>query len=225
MNSKNNKKTKRKWPFLYDFVKVTGGIPTLILMRTKTFYPQGKPNLKGGVLISANHTGFLDPPLILTVFWKRRVYSLATKNLYEKKFWRWFFNAMQCIETDKDNFSMKSFHKTVNYLKDDKMVLIFPEGGVNYSEHAVSPFKSGAVLMAYKSGKPILPVYIPKVKKWYSRRYAVVGQPIDVKTLCGCTPSMEKINMVTDLIRQEEIKLEGYFNQQMIKKGKKNDEK
>ena len=234
-SKKNNKKKKNKadqppkWPILYDFVKITGALPTLLLMRARTIYINGKKKnpLKGGVLITANHTGFLDPPQIFVSFWKRRIYSLATKDLYKNKFWRTFFKAMCCIETDKENFSMQSFHKAVNFLKADKAVLIFPEGGVNTTEDTVKAYKSGAVLIAHRANKPILPVYIVKVDKWYNRRTLVVGEPIDVKALCGPIPTASAIDNVSEIIRQKELELvEFYQNNYLNKsKGKENEQK
>ena len=65
--------------FAYDFVKVTGAIPAMIwlrprIIRTGSMKPTG---IKGGMLISSNHVSFVDPVLILCVFWNRRIYSLA----------------------------------------------------------------------------------------------------------------------------------------------------
>jgi len=227
-SNKNNKKQKKKrkgppkWPIFYDFVKITGAIPILLLMRPKVLCINGKRRklLKGGVLITANHTGLLDPPHIFVSFWERRIYSLATKDLYRNKPLRAFFKATCCIETDKQNFSMQSFHQAVDYLKADRVLLIFPEGGVNTTEENVKAYKSGAVLIAHRANKPILPVYIVKVDKWYNRRTLVVGEPIDVRALCGPIPTVEAIEKVTDLIRQKELELVEFYQNNYAKKGK-----
>ena len=44
---------------------------------------------------------------------------------------------MHCIQVDKENFSMDSFHEVIRRLKDDKVVLIFPEGQVNRNEKEI----------------------------------------------------------------------------------------
>ena len=76
-NLKDKKqKKKRRSNFLYDFVKVTGLIPTLILMRPKFFHPYGKRYYKGGILAACNHVDFLDPVVLLLTFWYRRVQAL-----------------------------------------------------------------------------------------------------------------------------------------------------
>lgn len=217
MNSKdkqqNNKpKKKRESYFMYDFVKVTGSLPILIWLRPKVIYAGKKKRgeYKGGMLVTCNHRGLSDPVMALCVFWNRRLRCLATKDLYDTKLKAWFFNQMHCIQVDKQNFSMDSFHAVVQNLKDDKAVLIFPEGQVNQTEDMMS-FKAGAVLMAHRADKPIVPMYIPKYGKWYNRRVAVVGDPINVREICGKIPTMDKVKEANEYIRNAELKLEELY--------------
>lgn len=218
MNSKDNQKKKenkiKKSYFLYNFVKVTGALPALVWMKPKVIcVGEGKGvKVKGGVMITSNHVSFFDPVLIHCVFWRRRLHILATKDLYSSRMKNFFFTRMHCILVDKQNFSMNSFHDVCDYLKAEKAVVIFPEGQVNKTGSEVLGFKSGAVLMAYKSGKPILPVYIIKKEKWYQRRVVLVGEPIDVRTLCGDNPSMADLQRASDLLRQKEVELLEYYN-------------
>jgi len=205
--------------FLYDFVKITGALPTLIALRPKRLFPYGKDIPKGGVLISANHKSFLDPIIIHCAVMNRRLNCLATKDLYRKRIWQLFFPAMHCIQVDKENFSMATFHQVVDRLNAGKAVVIFPEGQVNRDENtAVMTFKSGAMLMAHKSRVPILPVYIVKKQHWYDRQYIVIGKPIDVRELTGDFPSMDKLNEASEYIRQQELALYEYYQDYMQNK-------
>ena len=208
-------------------MKITGAIPTLLWFRLKLLYPFGKPKIRGGVLISANHISYLDPIIICTVFKWRRIHSLATKDLFQKKGMAKFLRLMHCIEVDKENFSIASFHTVVELLSDGKAVSIFPEGQINNTGNNESPlaFKSGVTLMAHKSGAPILPVYIVKRDKWYQRQKVVIGRPIDVKERLGAFPSVESLSSVSALIREEEIKLIEYYNSTKNKKNPKNENK
>ncbi len=218
---KNNKKKKRKSYFVYDFVKVTGVLPVMVWMRPKVIFA-GKckrKDYKGGMLASCNHRGFTDPIMAHCVFWNRRLHCLATKNLFDTKLKDWFFNQMHCIQVDKQNFSMDSFHEVINNLKDDKMVLIFPEGQVNHTDEVLS-FKAGAVLMAHRAGKPIVPVYFPEYGKWYNRRVAIVGDPINVREMCGKIPTMEKLKEVNEYVRNVELSLKELYENKYLKKQK-----
>ena len=113
---------------------------------------------------------------------------------------------------DKENFSVDSFHAVCDRLQEDKAVVIFPEGQVNRTSEEMLGFKSGAVLMAFKSKKPILPICIIKTQKWYQRHVMLVGDPIDVRAICGERPSMADFKRASDYLREKEMELMNYYN-------------
>jgi hypothetical protein len=126
MKLKNkSKKKKRISNFLYDFVKVTGAIPALIWFRLRVLrLNESVPKrIKGGVLIASNHVTFFDPIIVHLAFWYRRLFSLATKDLYSNKMREMFFNVAHCIKLDKNNFNVSSLHAVCDRLKEDKAVL------------------------------------------------------------------------------------------------------
>lgn len=198
--------------FCYDFVKVTGAIPAILWLRPKVYRPYNTKTPRGGVLVSANHRSFFDPVIIHVAFASRRMSILATKDLFNTKLKKSFFTQMHCIMVDKENFSLSSFHDVVSELQDGKMVVIFPEGGVNSdTEDTIHSFKSGAVLMAYKANSPILPVYIVKREKWYQRQRIVVGEPYNIREELGAIPTLEQLNSASDTLREKELLLREYF--------------
>ena len=217
MNSEKNLKNRRKrdkigYNLVYDFVKVTGAIPTLLYVRPKAYYPEGKPSKRGAMLLSSNHVTFLDPILIHTVFPLRRINSLATKELYKNKFMTNFLTFCHCIMVDKQNFSMSALHDILDRLNQGKLVVIFPEGQVNTEEqNSVMTFKSGVILMAYKSGAPVIPIYIVKREKWYHRQEIVIGGAVDIRAMVGAVPSMQEINAAGEYLRQKEFELKSFY--------------
>ncbi len=226
MNSKEEsakKKNKKENYFFYDFVKVTAAIPALLWQLPKVVHlSKETKKIKGGAMITANHVNFGDPVLLLIAFWRRRVFSLASKDLYNGKFKKWFFEKVGCIQVDKQNFSMNSFHEVLRRLQNDQIVSIFPEGKLNVSSQ-MDAFKSGATLMAIRAKKPIIPVYLERQTKWPQRRTVIIGEPIDPLDYCAKNPSMQEINNFSKILKQKEEELEQYFNN--LKRGKKNDEK
>lgn len=219
-SNKTNSKKKTKSFLLYDLVKITGFVSALIWIRPKIYTLDGKKpkKIKGGMLISANHISFEDPIVILCAFWQRRIVSLATKDLYKNNLMKILLNSIHCIQVDKQNFSMSSLHAVFEYLEADKAVLIFPEGGVNLQNTEMSSFKSGAVLMAHRSKKPILPVYLIKTEKWYHRRKLVIGEPFDVAAALGDRPTMQDMARVSEDLRQKELELCEHYNNNIINK-------
>ena len=219
MKTENKKKQQDNY-FAFDFVKITGAIPALLWMRPKVVYTGEKKLKKGGFLITANHNSLTDPLLVLCVFWKRHMHCLATKDLYRTKFMNKFLPLMKCIQVDKENFTINSFHEVVRRLKGGKIVLIFPEGRVDASATEVAAFKSGAILMAHRSNVPILPIYIAKPQKWYSRRVVVIGDPFNVRDYCGVIPKVEDLERTSDELKNIEENLK-IFYEEKIKKEKK----
>ncbi len=219
-NNKKLQKKKRKNYLLYDFIKLTAALPCLIWMRPKVKYITKKQKFKGGILVASNHTGFTDPIKCMLPLWYRRVNSLATANLYNTKIKNWFFTQLHCIKVDKENFNMSTFHQVTERLNEEKMVLIFPEGGINRTEH-VTTFKSGVILMAHKTGKPILPMYVSKQEKWYHRVHIIIGDPIDISSMCGKMPTLPELNKISEFVREKELELEQYYLDNCQKKNKK----
>ena len=133
----------------------------LVPYRPQLLTPEGKRYkgmLKGGAMLAANHTTFSDPFVVGAAFWYRRMN---------------FFTADAVMAT-----------KTrVEVLKKGRLLLIFPEGGVQ-KVGDVQPIKSGAALMALQAGVPIIPLFICYTPRWYNRRRVVVGNPVDPKALC-----------------------------------------
>lgn len=223
MKDKAKDKKKKRNYFFYNFVKVTG-CPIVLWMRPKVLsIGKTRPkDVKGGAIVAANHTSFFDPVFGCCVFWRRVVHAVASKDLYNSKFKDFFFRNVQCIQVDKNNFSMSCFHEVKEVLQDDKLVMIFPEGKLNVEQEDMLCFKGGAILMAYNTGKPIIPLYIVKGKKWYDRWYGVLGDPIDVRALCGSMPSLEKINEISELLRNKEEELKNFYLESKYAKHKRN---
>lgn len=222
------KKKKRISNFYYDFVKLTAFAPVLLFYRHKTICVGNTkpPKIKGAALISCNHISFCDPIVLHCVFWRRRLRMLATKDLYNTKLKSWFFDRMQCIVVDKENFSMRSLHAVCDSLKEGKLVTIFPEGGVNREDsHEMLTFKSGAALMAFQSNAPIVPACIIKRKHWYNRQIVLVGDPVNVREICGDRPSLADLNKASEYLREKEMELMEHYDQLLANKQKKKNKK
>lgn len=223
MNEKRKQKKKRESNFLYDFVKITGIVPAWFWVRPKVISVTGKrpKKLKGGALIAANHVSFVDPIVVHLAFWYRRLWSLATKDLYSSKLRTFFFSRCHCIMVDKQNFTVGALRSVCDRLKEGKAVCIFPEGSVNQENEDVRAYKSGAILMAHLAKKPILPIYIHKPERKLGRFHVVIGEPIDVSSMCGAIPSVDDIKTASEYLQQKEVELKEYHDQKFLAKKEK----
>lgn len=199
--------------FMYDFVRFTAA-PGLLLFRPKKIYISEKAKqdikTKDGALIISNHICLVDPMYLMLSIWRRRHHFVAMKELSQGRFKTFLFTkAFLCIMIDRDNFSIKNFKEIVKHLKQGEIVSMFPEGHVNTNKEGVNEFKSGMIVMALKSGCPIIPVYIKRRKHWYSRLVIGVGEAIDSKNFAkGPIATLDEINEAANYLHEQEKKLE-----------------
>jgi len=210
MKSKKTKIVSFRF-IIFDFIKLLTVIPGLLWFRPKILYLNKKKKIQatGGALLISNHITFFDPVFLMVAFWYRRFHFITMKSFFDTKFKEFLFSkCFLCLPIDRENFSMESFKTIVSHLKEDELIAIFPEGQINRQENSVTPFKSGMILMALQSGKPIIPVYIKKRKTIFSQLVIAVGEPISIeKSGESKILSMQEIEEYTKRLYDVELNL------------------
>ncbi|MCX7927901.1 MAG: 1-acyl-sn-glycerol-3-phosphate acyltransferase [Candidatus Omnitrophica bacterium] len=115
---------------------------------------EGRENLpsKTNFIIVANHTSFLDP-LVMMAATRKMIYCIAMRDIYKFAWMRWFLKAVKTIP------SGSASAKAITLLEQNKNVGLFPEGGVS-RDGLLREFRRGAALLAYKTGRPVVPCAI-----------------------------------------------------------------
>ena len=206
------KKEKKRSPFyyfVYDFAKITAGIPLLFWFRPKIRYTDKKKTtgIRVGMLVVSNHISLWDPVILQLGIWRRRVHLTAMEELFEKKPLGSLLKAFRVIPINRDNFNFGSFREITETLDRGKAVGIFPEGAVNTDTSTVAGYKSGMILMAHKSRVPIVPVYLKKRDHWYQRQQIMIGAPVDISGICGKMPTLAQIDEAAEQLREQELAL------------------
>ncbi|MFP4019988.1 MAG: lysophospholipid acyltransferase family protein [Halanaerobium sp.] len=142
-------------------------IRLLLLAIFKIFFRirvNGKNNLpdKGGVIVMSNHISAFDPPLLAAVL-PRPVRFMAKKELFENPFMRFVLFLADAFPVDRSKNDITAVKKSLSVLKDEEVLGLFPEG-TRRPEGKLGNPKSGSVMLAVKSGVPILPIGIKNVK-------------------------------------------------------------
>ena len=149
-----------------------------------------------------------DPLSLLCALWYRIPRFIAAKEVFDNKRKNFFFTMMHCIQVDRENFNMSTFHEVSDELAAKKVVIVFPEGEINTTgSNNIMPFKSGAILMAHKNNVPVVPVCIVKREKKYNRQVILFGDPINVREQVGAMPSLAAINALNEEIQGIEADL------------------
>lgn len=205
--------------FFYDIGKFFAILPTLIILRLKSYYINKKRQkglFKGKTIIVSNHISYIDPVIISNAFWRRRVSFVATKEIFDVKIFGKVLKLFKCISIDKENVSVKTFKEVKERLDRGHLVALFPEGEVERVEE-LAAFKSGVAMMALMSGASIVPMYIHKRTKWYKRQVVMIGEKINIKDyITSKIPSIEEMEKFTITLHEIEEKLK----QECLKKVK-----
>ena len=108
----------------------------------------------GGVVMAANHVGWLDGPL-LAICSPRPVHALTKKEMFSGPL-GWFLLAAGQISLDREHVDLRAIRAAVRALEDGLAVGVFPEGARGAGD-MVSP-RSGAAYLALVTGAPVVPV-------------------------------------------------------------------
>ena len=159
-------------------------IYSVVVPVMRLFYPirsKGKENIPDGpAVICANHSNLVDPILAATAFGKRNfMHFIAKLELKSVPVIGWLLGKAGVCFVDRGHSDIGAMRSMMRYLKRGEKVFIFPEG-TRAGEDNMVEAKTGAVRLASKLKVPIVPVYIPRRKKLFSRVQLLIGKPYTV---------------------------------------------
>jgi len=137
---------------------------------------------EGPLIVASNHSQYADPVLVCVAV-PRRLQWMAKKQLFVFPF-RKFFEFIGSFPVDREGGGRAAIRAALAFLAEGWALGIFPEGthkGAGASREA----KSGAVVLAVRSGSPVLPVYVGRLPGPLSRLrgeklHIYVGEPIQL---------------------------------------------
>ena len=162
--------------FLYRVLR-----PLITLLFKFIYRPKiiGASNISksGGIILAGNHNHNMDAAFLISST-KRNIHFLAKIELF-KGLKKHFFNNMGLIPVDRSKKNHKSLEIAYEYLKNNKVIGVFPEG--TFGKGKILPFKMGAVKMAYETNSEIIPFAITGDFKIFSKNLKIVfGSPIKI---------------------------------------------
>ncbi|MCA1687573.1 MAG: 1-acyl-sn-glycerol-3-phosphate acyltransferase [Actinobacteria bacterium] len=115
---------------------------------------------RGPLIVAANHQRFFDP-VFVSMAVPRRVRWMAKKELFAFPFGR-FFYFLGTFPVDRKGGGRAALRTAQAFLAEGRALGIFPEG--TRRKEGVSPeAKSGAALLAARSGAPVVPVLAGRI--------------------------------------------------------------
>lgn len=194
------------------FIKFMLKVVTVFLFRVKVV---GKENIEKGkaYVLCPNHISNWDPPTIVAAVKRNDLYVLAKEELFVNSFVKWLAKKTKVLPVRRGKQDVAVLKNSVKILKENKLILVFPEGTRNGIEKK-GKIQNGAVLMSLMSGADIIPIGIQakKLYKPFSKVKVNIGKPMafaEYKEQKGDKKVLEELSMkvMNEMIRltNEEI--------------------
>ncbi len=158
---------------VHSVSRVFFNLGTLFTLR-KTY---GKENIPaGGAVICPNHAHNSDPFYLIYSFSpKDKIWIMAKEEVRHFPVVGAILNKLDFLIFVKRGAADVGAVKTaLRALKGGEKLLIFPEGTRN---EEIGEGKTGAAMLAIRTGLPVLPVYISAERKLFHRTKVIIGTP------------------------------------------------
>lgn len=126
-----------------------------VYFRWQVYNPERVPR-QGPVILAANHSSFLDPPLVGSGL-KRDINYLARKSLFRYPVLGWILRTVNAVPVDRDGGGAAGLKAIMDRLHDGGAIILFPEG-TRTRDGRLQPARSGIGLTVIKSDAPVVPV-------------------------------------------------------------------
>ena len=186
---------------MFHFVQCLLALPIRMSYPTKFV---GKNNIpKGACIIASNHTSNLDAVLLAVHTWEKKYY-VAKKELFKSKLIGSFLKSMGAIKIDRQSTDVAAIKNCMKVLKENKKLVIFPEGTRNKNEDMqLGEVKHGVAMFAIKAKVPIVPMFIAKKPKFWRRNRVVIGKPFTLEEFYGQKLDNDVLQKASDIVAEK----------------------
>ncbi len=129
------------------------------------------------VMLCANHDSAWDPILLALAL--RHDYPLrfmAKKQLFQIPGLNWLLRKLGAFPVDRGGSDIGAVKNSIRSLKEGYSLILFPEG-TRVKERGEVETKSGAAMIAIRSGVKLAPVYVGVHKKLFRKTPIIFGAP------------------------------------------------
>ena len=145
-------------------------LPTKVI--GKALYKKSKGK---SAIFACNHQTNNDA-IIIKARVNLRFKFLAKDSLFKNKFIGWIFRGLGAYPINRGGNDIKAVKTTLNYLKNNKQIVIFPEGTRVKSDESAE-YKNGLVMFALKTDCYVIPSVFRKKTNAFVFNKLVIGEP------------------------------------------------
>ncbi|WP_319542839.1 lysophospholipid acyltransferase family protein [uncultured Pseudodesulfovibrio sp.] len=147
-------------PEEYDRWGLAWGRAAVKLSGIKIEADMGDVDPTGHYVFICNHQSNLDIPVLFDILKGNRIRFVAKKSLFDIPIYgkALAHSGHICVDRENRRAAMKSLNEAVEAAKGGISPVIFPEGTRNLNLEDLMEFKVGGMIIALKSGLPVVPI-------------------------------------------------------------------
>lgn len=192
--------------FVYQLVRCFFTVVTKLLFFVRF---EGLENIpKEGCVIMGNHRAWLDPAYLAMCMPDREIRFMGKKELWANRAFAWIARNVRGVPVDRGNVDMAAIRMSMAVLKAGHTLGIFPEGTRSDGD-AMGPLQGGAAMLALRSRRPVIAVYIDGNYKLFKQMVVRVGKPIEMDDLLAGRVNKEACDELTRRIEASFAQLSG----------------
>ncbi len=161
----------------YRFAHILVGGIYRLLYRLRVAGRENVP--EGGALVCVNHSSLADPVVVaLALKVRDHPRFMAKAELFKIFGFGRLIRKLGAFPVERGASDMAAIKTSLKTLKEGGKVLIFPHGRRILGDGEAEAMKAGAAMLAFRSGMPLLPVYVTPGRKCFINRIEVIfGKP------------------------------------------------
>ena len=145
--------------------------------------------LQGPLILATNHVNFLEVPIVYTHLQPRAITGFAKAETWDNPLMALLFDLWEAIPIERGEADLGAMRQGLQALEQGQILAVAPEG-TRSGDGKLRQGHPGIVLMALKSGAPILPVVVHGGEVFWRNFkqlkrtdfYLVVGKPFFLKS-------------------------------------------
>lgn len=158
-----------------------------------------KVPMQGPLIVISNHTGQIEVPFLATLLQPRKISGWGKAEAFDNWFLHWVFGAWDLIPVRRGEADMKALKDALRALENGYIFGVAPEGTRNKTGRLLRAHP-GTVILALRSGAPILPVahwggevFLKNLKRFRRTDFHVrVGEPFKIQVDGRVTAEMRQ---------------------------------
>lgn len=159
---------------------------------------------KNACILSCNHQSLGDP-IVLKARVNTKYKLMAKEELFRNKLGGWYLRKLGAYSVNRGGNDITAIKKTLGYLKENKHIVIFPEG-TREKTGELAELKNGLVMFALRTDCYIIPAIFKKKPRLFVFNTLLIGKPFkfsDYEEFKGVKPDKDLMEKASEILSEK----------------------